>query len=126
MDRLFEIVWTRYGRWYPWAICALIYPPGLGGYLSFALIIVGFEGSGRYVEAVLVIVVAMFARVYVLVLPFSTEMRLIQAWAAGRETDPMKALRASYAQARKAIPRTVATDIVWTGLLGIVVAYALW
>ncbi|QRY42539.1 hypothetical protein JVX93_18175 [Mycolicibacterium boenickei] len=36
MDRIFQWVWDRYGPAYSWAICALIYPPGLLIYLGYS------------------------------------------------------------------------------------------
>jgi adenylate cyclase len=63
MDRIFQWVWDRYGPKYSWAICVLVYPPGLWVYLSYSLIIVAFEGSGRYIAATLVTAVAMLVRV---------------------------------------------------------------
>ena len=92
MDRIFQWAWDRYGPRYSWAICALIYPPGLFIYLSYSLIIVAFEGSGRFIDATIVTAVAMLVRVYLLVLPGSKELRLIEKWAAGHEIDPMTAL----------------------------------
>jgi adenylate cyclase len=121
MDRVFQWVWDRYGPRYSWAICALIYPPGLFAYLSYSLIVVAFEGSGRYVEATVATGVAMLVRVYLLVLPGSKKLRLIENWAAGHETDPMKALGATFTYARRTIARALAIDIVWAALLAVVV-----
>ena len=95
MDRIFQWVWDRHAPRYSWAMCALIYPPGLFIYLSYSLIIVAFEGSGRYVEAAVVTAVAMLVRVYLLVLPGSKKLRLIEKWAAGQEIDPKTALGAT-------------------------------
>jgi len=121
MDRIFQWVWDRYGPRYSWAICALIYPLGLAAYGSYSLIIVAFEGSARYVEAAVVTAVAMLVRVYLVVLPGSKEVRLFENWAAGHETDPMKALGATYTYARRTIVRALATDVIWAALLGVVV-----
>ena len=65
MDRIFQWVWDRYGPRYSWAICVLVYPPGLVVYLSYTLIIVAFEGSGRYIEAAAITAVAVLIRVFV-------------------------------------------------------------
>jgi adenylate cyclase len=121
MERIFQWAWNRHGPTYSWAICALVYPPGLIAYFNFPLVIVAFERSSRYVEAVVVTAVLLLVRVYVLVLPGSKEMRLIEKWAAGHETAPMKALGATFAYARTTIPRALATDVVWAALVGVVV-----
>jgi adenylate cyclase len=121
MDRIFQWVWDRHAPRYSWAMCALIYPPGLFIYLSYSLIIVAFEGSGRYVEAAVVTAVAMLVRVYLLVLPGSKKLRLIEKWAAGQEIDPKTALGATFAYTRRVGVRMLATDVVWAALLGVVV-----
>ena len=102
-------------------MCALIYPPGMLIYLSYALIILAFEGSGRFIDAVIVTAVAMLLRVYLLVLPGSKELRLIEKWAAGQGIDPMTALGATFAYTRRLAVRMLATDVVWAALLGVVV-----
>ena len=85
-------------------MCALVYPPGLLVYLSYSLIIVAFEGSGRYIDAAVVTAVAMLVRVYLLVLPGSKEVRLFEGWAAGNEIDPMTALGATFTYTRRLMP----------------------
>ncbi|MEV3901420.1 adenylate/guanylate cyclase domain-containing protein [Mycobacterium sp. NPDC050551] len=122
MDRIFQWVWDRYGPIYSWAICALIYPAGLSVYLAYPLIIVAFEGSDRYVEAAVITSVAMLVRVYLLILPGSEQLRLIEKWAAGHEVDPVEALRATFIYARRTTARVLATDVVWAACLGLVVA----
>jgi class 3 adenylate cyclase len=121
MDRIFQWVWDRYGPTYSWAICALIFVPGLSAYLGFAVIIVAFEGSGRYVEAVAITVAAMLVRVYLLVLPGSKRLRLIERWAAGGQVDPGDVLRATFTYARTTIARVLAADVVWAAVLGFVI-----
>lgn len=68
-------MWDRCGPRYSWAICVLVYPPGLVVYLSFTMIIVAFQGSGRYVEAAIITAVAVWVRVLVWVLPGSAGVR---------------------------------------------------
>jgi class 3 adenylate cyclase len=121
MDRIFQWMWDRYGPRYSWAICVLVYLPGLSAYLAFSLIIVAFEGSDRYVEAAVVLAVAMLVRVYVLVLPGSKWLRLIEKWAAGQQVDPLEALTATFTFARRTIVRVLVTDVVWAAFLGFVV-----
>lgn len=121
MDRIFQWVWDRYGSVYSWAICVLVYAAGLAAHLAYPLIIVAFEGSDRYLEAAAITVVAMLARVYVLVLPGSKRLRLIEKWAAGLEVDPMQALRATFTYARRTTARVVAIDTVWVPCVAVIV-----
>ena len=121
MDRIFQWVWDRYGPRYSWAICALVYPPGLWVYLSYSLIIVAFEGSGRYIAATVVTAVAVLVRVYLVVLPGSKEVRPFEEWAAGHEIDPMTALGATFTYTRRVGVRLLATDVVGAALVGVVV-----
>lgn len=122
MDRIFQWMWDRYGARYSWAICALVYLAGLSVYLAYPLVIVAFEGSHRYVAAAVITCVAMLLRVYLLVLPGSKPLRLIEEWAAGRQGDPMEALRATFTYGRRTPARVLATDVVWAPCLGLVVA----
>ena len=101
--------------------CAHSYTHRGFGYVSYSLIIVAFEGSGRYIDAVVVTAVAMLVRVYLLVLPGSKELRLIERWAAGNKIDPMTALGATFTYARRLTARAVVTDVVGAALLGFVV-----
>ncbi|MGB3356411.1 MAG: adenylate/guanylate cyclase domain-containing protein [Mycobacterium sp.] len=121
MDRIFQWVWDRYGPSYSWAICVLVYPPGLVVYLSYTLIIVAFEGSGRYVEAIVITAVALAVRVFVWVLPGSKGVRPFERWAAGEKIDPMTALIATFTYTRRLTARAIVTDVVWAALLGVVV-----
>ncbi|MFV8053586.1 adenylate/guanylate cyclase domain-containing protein [Mycobacterium sp. 48b] len=122
MDRIFQWVWDRYGTRYSWAVCALVYPAGLSVHLAYPLLIVAFQESDRYGAAVAITLVAMLVRVYVMVLPGSKPLRLIEDWAAGREVDPVELLRVTYAYGRGTTARVAATDVVWTACLGVVVA----
>lgn len=121
MDRIFEWVWDKHGPTYSWAMCALIYPTGYLTYLAFTQFIVAFEGADIYLEAALVLAVFMAARVVVLAHPFSKDMQLVQGWAKGLHTDRAAALEASFAHARKAIPRAIVTDVGWMSLVAVTV-----
>ncbi|MBU9763847.1 adenylate/guanylate cyclase domain-containing protein [Mycobacterium sp. TNTM28] len=122
MDRIFQWVWDRCGPRYSWAICPFVYLAGLSVYLAYPLIIVAFEGSDRYAEAVAITCVAMLVRVYLFVLPGSKWLRPIEKWAAGHEVDPVAALRATFIYARRTIVRVLATDVLWAPCLGIILA----
>ena len=121
MDRVFQWLWDRYGPRYSGAICVLAYITGLAAYIPYSLIVVAFEGSDRYVEATAATAIAMLVRVYLQVLPGSKKVRLIESWAAGHQIDPTKALGATFTYARTTITRMLVTDVVWAGLLGVVV-----
>lgn len=122
MDRIFQWVWDRYGPRYSWVVCALVFVAGLSVHLAYPLIIVAFEGSDRYAEAAVITCIAMLVRVYLLVLPGSKPLRLIEKWAGSPEVDPMEALRATYVYARNTTGRVLATDVVWTPCVAVVVA----
>ena len=121
MDRIFQWVWDRYGPRYAWAICVLVYPPGLVVYLSYTMIIVAFQGSDRYIEAAAITAVALAVRVLVWVLPGSKGVRPFQRWAAGCQIDPMTALISTYTYTRRLTARAIVTDVIWAPLLGIAV-----
>lgn len=122
MDRIFQRVWDRYGPAYSWAICILVYLTGLSVHLAFPLIIVAFEGSDRYLAAAVITCVALLVRVYLMVLPGSEPLRLIERWATGQEVDPMEVLRATYTYGRRTTARVLATDVVWVPCVAVIVA----
>ena len=121
MDRIFQWVWDRYGPVYSWAVCVLVYVAGLSVHLAYPLIIVAFEGSDRYAEAAAITFAALLVRVYLMVLPGSKLLRLIETWAAGHEVDPMQALRATFTYARGTTARVLAIDVVWVPCVAVVV-----
>src|SRR5947209_18106046 len=96
MDRIWQTAWDRYKSRYAWAGWALTLPLALPVYLAWSLGIVEFERSDHYAEATAVTVVAVFAYLYVLVLPGGRDPRLIARWAAGDDVDRASALRATY------------------------------
>ena len=122
MERILQWVWDRYGSRYSWALCVVMFPIALTAYLIISLIIVAFERSDRYLEAAAVAAVAVLLRLYLLVLPGSGAMRLIERWAAGHEVDRMKVLSASYTFGRKMVVRTVVSDGVCAAVLAVVIA----
>src|SRR6478735_6416875 len=116
MDRILQWTWDRFATRYFWALCGLMFPIALPVYLVWSLTIVAFENSSRYGEAAVFTVVALLLRTYVLVLPNAKGLRPIAEWAAGRAADPMNALSATYAYARRGIARAFASDAIWTAL----------
>jgi hypothetical protein len=65
MDRIWQWAWDRYGPRYLWAICAVTFPVVLPFYLLLSFVVVTFEGSGYYVEAAAVTVLATLVLVFV-------------------------------------------------------------
>ena len=58
MDRIWQWAWDRHGPRYSWAVCAVGFLMTLPIYLVWSFLIVAVEGSGHYVEAAAVTVVA--------------------------------------------------------------------
>jgi adenylate cyclase len=121
MDRIWQWVWDRFGARYSWAIYAIIFPVMLANYLFMSFLVITFEKSTHYVEAVGVTGVAVLVLVYVMVLPGRRPFRLAEQWAAGHEVDRAKALEATYAWSRGAVVRSVAGNAVGVAVLAIVV-----
>src|ERR1700759_2533006 len=105
MDHIWQWAWNRYGARYSWAISAIGVPLVMQVYLLFAIVIVAFEESDRYVEAAAVAVVATLAQQYTAILPGLGQIRLVERWAADREVDRATALDATYSWARGALVR---------------------
>ena len=90
-------------------------------YLVPSCIVVAFEGSGRYVQAVAVTVFAVWALVYVMVLPGKGGLRTVELWAAGRKVDRAEALTATYNWARKAHAKGAWSNAAFIAILLVVV-----
>ena len=58
MGRLWEWLWDRHGRHYSWAVIVAVIPTLVLTYSFYAVIIVAFEHSHRYGEAIAVVVAA--------------------------------------------------------------------
>ena len=69
MDRIWQWAWDRYGARYSWALCGITFPVVLPIYLVPSFVVVAFEESSHYVEAVAVTVVAVLVVAYVMILP---------------------------------------------------------
>jgi adenylate cyclase len=118
---MWQWAWDRYQARYSWAIFAVTYPVVLAIYLLPSLLIVAFEGSGRYLEAAIVTAVAVLVLVYLMTLPGRGPSRLVQRWAAGHEVDPAEAMEATYTWARRTFVRALVVNTVWAALLLVVV-----
>jgi len=79
-------------------------PVALPIYLLLSFVIVGFEGSGHYVEAAVVTVVTVVVLVYGMALPSLGQKRVVEQWAAGHEIDRSRAMDATYAWAGGRLP----------------------
>ena len=121
MDRIWQWAWDRYGARYSWAICAVTFLVALPIYLLLSFVIVGFEGSGHYVEAAVVTVVTVVVLVYGMALPSLGQKRVVEQWAAGHEIDRSRAMDATYAWARGAAARAVVVTAVYAALFAVVV-----
>ena len=121
MDRIWQWAWDRYGARYSWAVFAVSYLAILPTWLLCALVVLAFEESDRYLEAVAVTVVAVLVLAYLVVLPGLGGIRLVERWAAGHEVDRGTALEATYGWARAAVARQVAGGAVWAAPLFAVV-----
>src|SRR5690242_17305898 len=121
MDRIWQWAWDRYGPRYLWAIYAISTPLLLLIYLLPALVVVAYEQSGHYVEAVAITGVADLVAVYLIFLPGLGWSRFVERWAAGHEVDREEALEATYAYARRAPVRWVIVGAVWCALLLVMV-----
>jgi adenylate cyclase len=120
MDRIWQWAWDRYGSRYSWAIYAITSLAILPVWLLSAFLIVAFEESDRYAGAAAVTVPVVGVMAYVSILP-GARNRLVEQWAAGREVDRARALKATYAWTRGAVVRTAGAAAVCIALLLVVV-----
>jgi class 3 adenylate cyclase len=121
MDRVWQWVWDRYGATYSWVIWAISFVVLLPPYLVWSLLIVAFEKSSHYVEASIFTTVATAVMAFVLILPGTRRVRLVQQSAAGIEVDRLKALEDTYAWTRAGVVRALAVTPLWSVLTLMVV-----
>src|SRR3954470_23167500 len=121
MDRIWQWAWDRYSARYSWAVCAILGALFLPHYLLLSSVVVAFEGSGRYVEAAAVTVVAMLVLACVVAFPGVGQLHIVERWAASHDVDPATAIEATYTYARGLIVRAVTASAVCGGLLAVVV-----
>ncbi|OBK32493.1 cyclase [Mycobacterium sp. 1245111.1] len=112
MDRIWQWAWDRHAGRYSWAIYAVTVATVLPIYLVLAMIVVAFERSDHHLGAALVTVGMVLAMAYVMVLPGLGHGRIIDRWAAGQESDRVKALNAAYSWTRTTAPRALSANIV--------------
>ncbi|VEG44836.1 conserved transmembrane protein [Mycolicibacterium flavescens] len=121
MERIWQWAWNRHGTKYSWALYGISIPVLLPIYLVWSLLVVAYEGSSHYVEAVVVSALAVPVLVYVMALPGVGGWRAIQRWAAGRDVDRVRALDATYSWARATVARAVVANAVFGALQGVAV-----
>ena len=121
MDRIWQWAWDRHAPRYSWALFAATCTIVLSVLLVCACVVVAFEGSTNYVEAAVVIVVAMPVVAFINVLPGRGSIRLVEQWAAGQDIEPMTALQATYTWARRTVLRAVAGTGVSVGATAVAV-----
>ncbi|GFG63105.1 adenylate/guanylate cyclase domain-containing protein [Mycobacterium kubicae] len=121
MERIWQWAWDRYGARYSWAICAVTVSVLLPIYLVLSCVVVAYEKSGHYVEAVATTVVAVPVLVYAMVEPGLGHSRLLERWAAGHQVDRAAVLESTYIWARRVVARAVVSGTVWTALLFVAV-----
>jgi adenylate cyclase len=117
MDRIWQWAWDRYAARYSWAICAVVFLASAPIYLLPSVLVVAFEGSSHYVEAVALTIVTLPVVVYVAALPGLGASRVVERWAAGGPVDRGSALAATYAWSRGALARTMAGSAVWAAII---------
>ena len=121
MDRIWQWAWDRYRAKYLWAMCAIAFPVVLPIYLLASFLVVAFEKSGHYVEAVVATVAAVLVMCYTFFPADRRGFRLVEQWAAGHEVDRTKALESTYTYARAAVARCLAVHTVGGAALSAVV-----
>src|SRR3978361_1886396 len=121
MDRIWQWAWDRHASRYSWAIWVVTFFVLLPHYLLLSFIVVAFEGSGGYVEAAGVTVVAMLVLAWVAVLPGRGPRRLVDKWADDHDVDRARTLDATYAYARGLLGRAVTSSAVCGGARAVAV-----
>jgi class 3 adenylate cyclase len=98
-------------------MCAITYLASAPIYLLPSVLVVAFEGSRHYLEAIALTVLTLPVIVVLAALPNTGQSRLIERWAAGDGVDSASALAASYAWSRGVVARAVAGSVVWAAML---------
>lgn len=115
MGRLWEWLWDRHGRHYSWAVIVAVIPTLVLTYSFYAVIIVAFEHSHRYGEAIAVVVAAATAIETVAVRLGRRWFRPLEQFAAGHEIDRAAALAGTYVYTRKVSAYLASGHAVWIG-----------
>ena len=121
MDRIWQWAWDRYGARYSWVVYGITFALLLPNYLLWSWVVVTYEKSGQYGEAIVITVAGVLALVYVLVLPGLGLFRLIERWAGGHEIHSAMTLEATYAFARATVVRALVGNPACVALLFLLV-----
>jgi adenylate cyclase len=113
MDRIWQWAWDRYGPRYSWAMCAVIFLASAPIYLLPVALVVAFERSSHYVEAVALMLATLPVVGCLAVRPGLGAAGVIERWAAGGEIDRASALAATYSWSRGAFVRPMTASAVW-------------
>ena len=122
MDRFWQWAWDRYGPRYSWVIYVVSLVELLSVYLVMSTLIVAFERSHRYVEAIAITICVGLVLVYLQNLPGLGASRRVELWAARRETDSAAALDTTYTFTRKVRVRAVGVNLIVVAALFVLVA----
>lgn len=107
MDHIWQWAWKNCSTKYSWVVYGVACGIGVAVFLLSAFAIVAFEESNRYVEAVVIVIIAVPVMTFVNILPGVGGIRVVERWAASREVDRLSALTATYSWTRHTVPRTV-------------------
>lgn len=123
MDKIWQWAWDRDRERYSWWVFGLTCGVMLPICMLSALMVAGFEESGRYLEAAAVAASTALAAAYVLVQSGSDKWRPMERWSPGEPSDRLHALEATYTYSRMAIVRIAVTFAFAGGAMCLVVGF---
>jgi class 3 adenylate cyclase len=121
MDRIWQWAWDRQGPRYSWVIFAIVFAGILTTYILWALIVLAFENSNRYAEAIVVTAVIVMVNAYAVILPGNRLLRPAQRWAAGEDVNRRSALADTYVYTRAAGIRSLWVQPIGLALITVAV-----
>jgi adenylate cyclase len=121
MDRVWQWAWDRYGPRYSWAVLVLGVVPMVPIWVLPACLIVGFEGSDRFLAAAAIAVAIGLAAVLGLTVSGSRLWRVVERWAAGDLIDRRVVLEVTYTLGRTMVPRSLVAYFLGGGLMSAIV-----
>jgi adenylate cyclase len=113
MGRFWQWLWDRYGPHYSWGLVAAAIPLAVGTYSIFTLMILRFEDSTRYGEAMAVLCVGAALHQTTAIHTGRRWIRPTERWAAGAKLDRRAALEGTYRYARTMMSRQIWSTAVW-------------
>ncbi|MCV7399694.1 HAMP domain-containing protein [Mycobacterium fragae] len=121
MDRFWEWAWDRYGIRYSWVVWAFTALTALPTCLITSFLVLGYERSSHYVDAVAVRIIAVLVMSCCAVPPGGRQFHLAERWKAGHGIDRAAALEDTYIYARRSVVRCVAGFTIGTATLALAV-----